>query len=82
MKKEDKIILRKRRILAAKCFALAALVFVFFLIWILLIKTVDVQAIGPDGTKVGFATLNGAFHDSFSWHKTFYNIKLKHIHWY
>lgn len=33
-----------------------------FVIWTLLVKIVDVEAIGPNSTKVGFATLNGAFH--------------------
>ena len=33
-----------------------------FVIWTLLVKIVDVEAIGPNNTKVGFATLNGAFH--------------------
>lgn len=33
-----------------------------FIIWTFLVKTVDVKAIGPDGTCVGFASLNGFFH--------------------
>lgn len=33
-----------------------------FVVWTVLIQTVDVQVIGPNGTKVGFATLNGWFH--------------------
>ena len=33
-----------------------------FVIWTLLVKIVDVEAIGPNNTKVGFSTLNGAFH--------------------
>ena len=32
-----------------------------FLVLILLLKTVDVKAIGPNGSSVGFAALNGAF---------------------
>ena len=33
-----------------------------FVIWTMLIQTVDVRAVGPNGTKVGFAALNGWFH--------------------
>jgi len=36
---------------------------VLFLIHILLIKTVDVARIGPQGTSVGFATINKAFNE-------------------
>ena len=32
-----------------------------FLVLVLLLKTVDVKAIGPNGSSVGFAALNGAF---------------------
>ncbi len=32
-----------------------------FLVLILLLKTVDVKAIGPNGSSVGLATVNGAF---------------------
>ena len=32
-----------------------------FLVLILLLRTVDVKAIGPNGSSVGFAALNGAF---------------------
>ncbi len=34
-----------------------------FIIWTLLLCFVDVKAIGPQGSSVGFATLNGAFHE-------------------
>ena len=33
-----------------------------FVIWTILVCTVDVQSIGPNGTAVGFASLNGSFH--------------------
>ena len=32
------------------------------MIFTLLVKTVDVQAIGPNGSEVGFAAVNGAGH--------------------
>ena len=34
-----------------------------FFVWTLLVRFVDVQQIGPNGSSVGFATLNGAFRD-------------------
>ena len=33
-----------------------------FLLLIVLLKTVDVQAIGPEGSSVGLAAVNGAVH--------------------
>ena len=33
-----------------------------FVLWTMLIRCVDVQAIGPNGTKVGFASWNAWFH--------------------
>lgn len=41
---------------------------IFLLLFILLIvgiKTIDIAAIGPVGTEIGFASLNGGFHDLF-----------------
>ena len=43
-----------------KCIA-AAVFYALFLLLILLLKTVDVKAIGPNASSVGFAALNGAF---------------------
>ncbi|MBQ8214494.1 MAG: phosphatase PAP2 family protein [Clostridia bacterium] len=34
-----------------------------FVLWTLLVSVVDVRAIGPNGSSVGFATLNGYVHD-------------------
>ena len=33
-----------------------------FVVWTLLIQTIDVQAIGANGTEIGFAALNTWFH--------------------
>lgn len=43
-----------------------------FALWTLLVSAVDVSPIGPLGSEVGFATLNGAFHRLTGVHWTFY----------
>ena len=50
------------------------IMFVIFVIFTILIKTVDVAAIGPEGTSVGFSQLNGLFHKNFDFNETFYKL--------
>ena len=45
-----------------------------FLLWTALIRCVDVQAAGPNGTKVGFAAFNLWFHHLTGVHMTIYTI--------
>ena len=45
-----------------------------FVVWTVLVCLVDVQAIGPLGSEVGFATLNGWFHRTTGVHLSLYNI--------
>ena len=45
-----------------------------FILWTILIMTADVQAIGPENTKVGLAALNGWFHQLTGVHRTLYNV--------
>ena len=45
-----------------------------FLLWTLLIRCVDVQAAGPNGTKVGLAVFNLWFHNLTGVHMTIYTI--------
>ena len=45
-----------------------------FLLWTVLIRCVDVQAAGPNGTKVGFAAFNLWFHNLTGVHMTVYTI--------
>lgn len=45
-----------------------------FMLWTLLITRVDVQAVGPNGTAVGFATFNQWFHGLTGVHLTLYTI--------
>ena len=48
--------------------------FLLFLLLILLLRTVDVAAIGPAETSVGLAHLNGAFRDWVGFCSTWYQI--------
>ena len=43
-------------------------------IYTVLVKYVDVKAIGPGSTKVGFAAMNGWFKDLIGYNKIFYTI--------
>ena len=45
-----------------------------FLLWTALIRCVDVQAAGPNGSKVGFAAFNLWFHKLTGVHMTLYTI--------
>ena len=45
-----------------------------FVVWTVLVCLVDVQAIGPLSSEVGFATLNGWFHRTTGVHLSLYNV--------
>lgn len=47
---------------------------VSFVLWTVAVRCVDVAPIGPDGSAVGFATLNGWFHRLTGVHMTLYTI--------
>jgi len=53
---------------------LTILLFGVFAIFTVLVKTVDVQAIGPEGSSVGFATLNGAIAQALPFNEFWYKI--------
>ena len=48
--------------------------FISFILWTVLVKFVDVKPIGPNGSSVGFSTLNGAFHTLTGTNMTLYVI--------
>ena len=52
----------------------AGLCILLFLVLILLVKTVDVQAIGPEETSVGLAGINGAVHETTGVRMLWYKI--------
>ena len=45
---------------------------VLFVLLTVLVKTVDVAAIGPSGTSIGLSALNGAVHNLFAYNGFFY----------
>ncbi len=47
---------------------------VLFVFWTVAVRFTDVQAIGPEGSKVGFASMNGAFHDLTGVHMALYTV--------
>jgi len=55
-----------------KYYLISGIFFVLFCIFTYLVLTVDVQAIGPEGSFVGFATVNKAIHDYIGVNKFFY----------
>lgn len=48
--------------------------FVLFIIFTVLVKTVDLLPIGPEGSVVGFASVNGAVHEFFGMHLFWYGL--------
>ena len=47
---------------------------IVIILYILLIKFVDVKAIGPENTEVGFSTINGFFHNILPYNELFYKV--------
>lgn len=62
----------KNKIKRTFCFAVIMLA--TFTIWTALIRIIDVKAIGPNGSEVGFASLNRFFHNLTGVNMTLYNI--------
>jgi len=58
----------KRNIVAA------LILLAVFVIFTILVKTVNVAAIGPEGTSVGFAFINETFKNVFPYNETFYDL--------
>ena len=57
-----------------KYIIITLVLFVMALVYTLLIKYVDVDSIGPNGSEVGFATINGFFHNMIGEKEIFYKI--------
>lgn len=59
---------------AIKYFAVAVLFLVSFILWTVLVRVIDVEPIGPQCSSVGFAALNGCFHEFTGVHMNLYII--------
>ena len=57
-----------------KWFRISVWLLIIAVIYTVLVKFVDVKAIGPADTKVGFATMNNWFKDLIGYNKLFYTI--------
>ena len=57
-----------------KNFGIAAILLGAFVVWTAAVQLVDVQAIGPQGSAVGFATINGWVHDLTGVHMALYTV--------
>lgn len=55
-------------------FLAAAGLLAAFAVWTLLVRAVDVRPIGPEGSAVGFAALNGFVHECTGVHMTLYTV--------
>ena len=55
-------------------FLLAGVFGFLFILLIVLLKTVDVQTIGPEGTAIGFAGINSAFHNATGYKDSLYTL--------
>ena len=59
---------KKRSLCLSVCFLAA------FVLWTAVVCTVNVMPIGPRGSSVGLAAVNGAFHDFTGVHMTLYTV--------
>ena len=57
-----------------KNFGIAAILLGAFVLWTAAVRLVDVQLIGPQGSAVGFATINGWVHDLTGAHMALYTV--------
>ena len=62
----------KKKKLKSLCIAVGFLV--AFTVWTVLVKTVDVKAVGPEGSKVGFAAFNCLVHSLTGTNMTLYTV--------
>ena len=54
--------------------ALSGIFLALFGVLIVMIKKVDVESIGPEGTKIGFSGINKPVADNFTYNETWYKI--------
>ena len=57
-----------------KNFGIAAILLGAFVVWMAAVQLVDVQPIGPQGSTVGFATVNSWVHNLTGVHMSLYTV--------
>lgn len=55
------MVMNKLSLKTKRSFIITIILFILFIVFTLLIKTVNVQSIGPEGSSVGFASINNTF---------------------
>ena len=65
---------KRERTKNQKILIIGIFMLVLFVVWTVLVKIVDVEPIGANGSSVGFATLNGFVHKLFGVHMALYVI--------
>ena len=55
-------------------FGIAGILLGAFAVWTAAVRLIDIQAIGPRGSVVGFATINGLVHDLTGVHLSLYTV--------
>ena len=55
-------------------FGIAGILLGAFAVWTAVVRLIDIQAIGPRGSVVGFATINGLVHDLTGVHLSLYTV--------
>ena len=48
--------------------------FIAFIVFTIIIKTIDVKSIGPENSEVGLASINEFIHNTFGYNDIFYNV--------
>lgn len=70
---ENRVIMMDKKSPVKNSVIVTAILFAVFVIYTICVKNVDVAAIGPEGSSVGFSSVNGAIAKTFSYNEFFYD---------